>query len=63
MGSNKSLRKKGDMNVPNNFRGFCLQPVLSKVFTSVLNKRLKQWSIHHNVLVKNKQNFVTPTLQ
>ena len=28
------IHKNGDKNMPNNFRGVCLQPVLSKAFMS-----------------------------
>ena len=51
------IYKKGDRNLPTNYRGVCLQPVLSKIFTSVLNKRLKQWSIQHNVLGEEQAGF------
>ena len=43
--------------MPTNYRGVCLQPVLSKIFTSVLNKRLKQWSTQHNVLGEEQAGF------
>ncbi|MEW8546872.1 MAG: reverse transcriptase family protein, partial [Candidatus Thiodiazotropha sp.] len=51
------IHKKGDSSVPNNFRGICLQPVLSKVFTSILNRRLRQWSLQTDALGEEQAGF------
>ena len=55
------IHKKGDTNLPTNYRSVCLQPVLSKVFTSILNKRLKHWSSQHKA--KNRRGFAAHILQ
>lgn len=38
------LLKKPPANVTNNYRGITLTSCFGKLFTSVLNERLKQWS-------------------
>jgi hypothetical protein len=35
--------KKGDTNLPGNYRGISLLSVVSKVFTYILNKRITEW--------------------
>lgn len=35
--------KKGDLTDPNNYRGICLTPSLSKIYASILNTRLVKW--------------------
>ena len=38
------LHKKGDLDDPNNYRGITLISCFAKLFTSVLNERLKTWA-------------------
>lgn len=38
------LFKKGDRDNPKNYRGISLPDSCSKIFTTVLNKRLNLWS-------------------
>ena len=38
------LYKKGDANVPDNYRGISLLSITSKIFTGILNKRLYNWA-------------------
>ena len=38
------IHKKGDGNIPDNYRGIALTSVLSKVYTHILNKRLTGWA-------------------
>ena len=44
------LFKKNDPNDVNNYRGITLVSCLSKIFTSVINKRLVDWTESHNVI-------------
>ena len=41
--------KKGDKNNVNNYRGISLVSNLGKLFTSILNERLKKWSDNNDV--------------
>ena len=41
---------KGDKNIPDNYRGISLQPVISKIYTAILNKRLSDWSDTNNII-------------
>jgi hypothetical protein len=43
------VHKKGPSDDPNNYRGITLASSLGKLFTSVLNERLKHWSIANNI--------------
>ena len=38
------IHKKGDLDDPNNYRGITLLSCFAKLFTSILNERLKTWS-------------------
>jgi len=42
--------KKGDVNDTNNYRGITLISLVAKLFTSLLNNRLLQWSSRYNVV-------------
>ena len=38
------IHKKGDINLPENYRGITLLSCLSKLFTNIINIRLNKWS-------------------
>ena len=38
------IHKKGDVNIPDNYRGISLISCVSKVFTNILNNRLVSWA-------------------
>ena len=42
--------KKGKYNDCNNYRGITLVSCLSKIFTSILNERLKNWSENYDII-------------
>ena len=51
------LHKKGDTNVPDNYRGISLLSILSKVFTHILNARLMLWSEQNGVICEAQAGF------
>lgn len=51
------IHKKGDKNIPDNYRGISLQPVISKIFTNILNKRLKEWSNENKIIGEEQAGF------
>jgi hypothetical protein len=51
------LHKKGDHSLPDNYRGISLLSIVSKVYTSVLNNRLKQWSEENNIITDAQEGF------
>ena len=51
------LHKKGNVNVPDNYRGITLLSVLGKLFTRVLNNRLMNWAESYGVLVEAQNGF------
>ena len=51
------MHKKGDVNQVNNYRGITLLSHVSKIFTSLLNNRLLNWSKTHNVITDAQFGF------
>lgn len=51
------LHKKGDSNSPDNYRGISLLSVISKCYTSILNKRLKDWMEENEKIVEEQAGF------
>ena len=49
--------KKGNQSDPSNYRGISLLPVLSKIFTNILNRRLEKWCDAHEVLGEEQGGF------
>ena len=49
--------KKGNPDDTNNYRGITLVSCLSKLFTSILNKRIIDWSEEHNVISDSQFGF------
>lgn len=50
--------KSGDKFNPNNYRGICVSSNLGKIFCSILNNRITQFLIEHDVLSKNQIGFL-----
>ena len=51
------IHKTEDKNKTENYRGFNLQSVLSKIFASILSKRLKTWCEINNVIGEKQAGF------
>lgn len=51
------IPKTGDKSKPNNYRGISLQPVVSKIFTNILNKRLIEWSNENDVIGEEQAGY------
>ena len=51
------LFKKGDASNPDNYRGISLLSVISKVFTSILNKRLYKWAEDEQKICEEQTGF------
>jgi hypothetical protein len=51
------LFKKGDVNSPENYRGISLLNVVSKVFTSILNRRLYTWAESEHKICEEQAGF------
>ena len=49
--------KKGDSNIPDNYRGISLINMACKCYTSILNKRLYSWLENEEVIVENQAGF------
>jgi hypothetical protein len=49
--------KKGDRSTPGNYRGISLQSNLANMFTSVLDKRLLDWSSKNNIVSDAQYGF------
>ena len=51
------LFKKGDKNLPENYRGITLLSTLGKLFTRILNNRLSNWAEKYQVFVESQAGF------
>lgn len=51
------LHKKGDTNIPDNYRGISLLSILSKVFTHILNVRLMEWAEQNGMICEAQAGF------
>jgi hypothetical protein len=51
------IHKKGDKNVPTNYRGIAVGVTMSKVFCSVLHNRLQKFVEENNIIPENQVGF------
>ena len=51
------IHKNGRKSDPSNYRGISLLSCLGKLFLSILNNRLLQFSIHHKILSDSQLGF------
>ena len=51
------IHKKGDANIPDNYRVIALTSVLSKVYAHILNKRLTCWAEQEEKILEQQAGF------
>jgi len=51
------LFKKGDPEIPDNYRGISLLSICSKLYSYILNKRLTRWRDDNNLLSETQAGF------
>lgn len=51
------INKKGDPSLLDNYRGISLLSIVSKVYTPVINSRLKKWSEENNIINDAQEGF------
>ena len=51
------IHKKGSKDDPNNYRGVSLLPEISKIFTSIINNRLKVWCDTNEKIGEEQSGF------
>ena len=51
------LYKKGDVNVPSNYRGITLLSVFGKLYTKLINNRLNKWAECYEILIEAQAGF------
>jgi hypothetical protein len=52
-----ALFKKGDASKFDNYRGITVGPILTKLFTMILDKRLNEWAEQHGLRAKGQAGF------
>ena len=51
------LHKKGDINIADNYRGISLLDICSKLYTSILNKRIQIWIENNSIIGEEQAGF------
>lgn len=51
------LFKKGSVNDPSNYRGISLRDVSSKLYSSIINRRLQEWVQQNNITGEHQAGF------
>ena len=51
------LFKKGDMNNPSNYRGISLCDTSSKLYSTIINNRLREWVEQNNITGEYQAGF------
>jgi hypothetical protein len=51
------IHKKGDIDVPDNYRGISLLNIISKIYSRILNKRLIDWLVQNNKIHESQAGF------
>lgn len=50
--------KRGDANLPNNWRPISLQPAIYKIYVAILARRLASWAIHEGKIFNSQKGFL-----
>ena len=50
-------KHKGDINLPSNYRGISLLPIMSKIFCKIINNRLRYWAENNNIFSAYQAGF------
>lgn len=53
------LHKKGDPKNPGNYRGIALMNCLTKIFTQIINERIKKWAEDNGLIPEEQSGFRT----
>ena len=51
------LHKKGDPNIPDNYRGISLLNICGKLYSYIINKRLTQWIEENSIISESQAGF------
>jgi len=51
------LHKKGDVNDPGNYRGISLSDISSKLYGTIINRRLQEWVEENNITGEHQAGF------
>ena len=51
------LHKKGDSNIPDNYRGISLLNICGKLYSYIINKRLTQWIEENSIISESQAGF------
>ena len=49
------LHKKGDPNIPDNYRGISLLNICGKLYSYITNKRLTQWTEENSIISESSR--------
>lgn len=52
-----SLYKKGDVGNPDNYRGISLLTIIGKIFTSILERRIRNWTVVNDTIHEAQAGF------
>jgi hypothetical protein len=52
------IHKKGDINLPGNYRMLAVSPVVYRLYAVCLNKILLEWCMEHHVLPDSQFGFI-----
>ena len=50
-------KKKGDPNIPDNYRGISLLNICCKLYSYIINKRLTQWIEENSIISESQAGF------
>ena len=57
MGVLVPVPKKGDLSDANNYRGITLTSIFSKLYSHIVDNRLRSWTEENNIINENQFGF------